>query len=437
MFITTFFAILIFIIASCKLFGLRINRLGIVQFVVVSLIFFSYIGIPALYFELDEFALQLNATDKNIIFEIMMLSGYSIFMVILGSFLFKTLFSYKDAFRVCKTSPQIKLVAYKNESAVYFFSSLIVLAVLLVYLDLVPVVALNQLIRGAGDLDASRSLMVNGFPGKYHWFSLFFQDLGLVLLCSSLILYLGNRSRTNLLLLAFIFLIQFYSAMMTLQKSTLVWLVLGMYFSYVIYRNCGVISFWSALKSALLVFFGLVIIFSLVLAIDIDKINELILLVVSRAFAGSIQPAYHYLEMFPAYIDFLYGRSFPNPMGLFPHTPFELNIEVMQFAYPAVAKSDAVATMPTVFWAELYANFGIFGVLVIPLFVGFGLQFIESSMAFLNNTSLKIGLYVWLIMHYKNLAVTGLSQFVLDFNLIFTLIFIALIYSILRNRRSV
>jgi F0F1-type ATP synthase membrane subunit a len=74
--------------------------------------------------------------------------------------------------------------------------------------------------------------------------------------------------------------------------------------------------------------------------------------------------------------------------------------------------------MPTVFWGEMYANFGLPGVLIAPFFVGIALYGVDHVVNKAENTPLKIGLVVWLIIHYQNLSATGLSGFIFDFYLI-------------------
>jgi len=158
--------------------------------------------------------------------------------------------------------------------------------------------------------------------------------------------------------------------------------------------------------------------------------------VFSRTFTGGVQPAYHYLEFFPQHHAYLMGKSFPNPMGLLPFEPYRLTVEVMNWRFPGLESAGVVGSMPTVFWGELYANFGVTGVVVFPFFVGIGLFVIAYLSDRLENTPLKVGLLVWLVLHYKDLAVTGLSGFMFDFYL-FGVVGVVLVVMFLSNNLKI
>ncbi len=51
-------------------------------------------------------------------------------------------------------------------------------------------------------------------------------------------------------------------------------------------------------------------------------------------------------------------------MGILPFEPFRMTVEVMNWVNPN--SNGVVGSMPTVFWAEAYANFGIIGVCIVP-----------------------------------------------------------------------
>ena len=97
----------------------------------------------------------------------------------------------------------------------------------------------------------------------------------------------------------------------------------------------------------------------------------------------------------------------------------------MLWRYPEQAELDVVGSMPTVYWGEMYANFGLAGILVVPFFVGLFLYWINSLIYKIQQGPLVIALYVWLIMHLSNLSQSSLSGyfFFYDTYLIVTLFF--------------
>src|SRR5690606_21203802 len=91
----------------------------------------------------------------------------------------------------------------------------------------------------------------------------------------------------------------------------------------------------------------------------------------SRTLTGQISPAYFYMKMFPEHEGFLLGRSFPNPKGIFPWEPYPVTVEVMNFMNPKIIGTGVVGSAPTVFWADMYANFSFGGILLSSIIVGF------------------------------------------------------------------
>lgn len=138
----------------------------------------------------------------------------------------------------------------------------------------------------------------------------------------------------------------------------------------------------------------------------------------SRGLTGSLQPIYHYLEFFPTYQNWLYGITFPNPGGIFPFTPYNLTVEVMNFVQPEHRDSGVVGTMPAIYWGELYANFGYLGVFIFSPWVGFFLYYINWIIYRLEFDPMNSALFAWMLVHYKNLSLTSISMFIIDFNLI-------------------
>ena len=85
--------------------------------------------------------------------------------------------------------------------------------------------------------------------------------------------------------------------------------------------------------------------------------------------------------------------------------------------------------MPTIFWGEMYANFGFIGVIVTPFIVGAVLYAVSYMIGLMGNTPIKIGLLVWLMLHYRALAATGLSGYIFDTYLlgIFSVVFLVVV----------
>jgi hypothetical protein len=139
-------------------------------------------------------------------------------------------------------------------------------------------------------------------------------------------------------------------------------------------------------------------------------------------------PIYHYVEFFPKYNEYLLGRTLPNPGRIIPFIPFDLTGELMDFVYPEDKRRGIIGSMPAVYWGEAYANFGWWGVALIPPLIGFYLYFINKKLFNCNYDAINISLFIWILIHYKNLAITSFSNYLLDL----PLAFILFIYSLLK-----
>lgn len=140
----------------------------------------------------------------------------------------------------------------------------------------------------------------------------------------------------------------------------------------------------------------------------------------SRIFSGSIIPSYVYLDYFPNHEAFLWGRSLPNPRGIFPWESYNLTVEMAEVLHGDIV-SEVVGSAPTAYWAEIYANFGALAPVIIAPLVGFYVYAIHLLTNKLRPSPIKSALVCWCALHFMNLAVSGISGYLLDSNLILIL----------------
>jgi len=415
-FVIIFFLFPILIFFLMERIGLSMFRLNIPSFVIVSMFVFAYIGIFPLYFGWDEYRLQY-VQDKYIILQVFFFTSYTILTLVMGFLFAKQLLPNNSI------SLSYNIRPLKKSELFYIFILIIFIAtVLMLYLSKIPVTAIGvALLDSVSEAKEARSLMGNDFPGKYHWYSVIMHDLANVLTFILFAAWLTLKKKKILLLLVVAFSISTFTAIMATEKGPFAWLLIGLFITHILVRNAGRVPVKRALVFLYVVIAFLILFY--IFFMGVSDVGSALLSVFSRTFAGSVQPAYHYLEFFPEHQDFLLGRSFPNPSGLLPFEPYRLTVEVKNWSHPNL-KEGVVGSMPAVFWAELYANFGIFGVMFSPLFVGFFVYTFSFIVNKLENTPLKIGLIVWLILHYKTLAVSGISGFILDSYLTVILFFV-------------
>lgn len=425
LFVVLFFTFPFVVFKYMDTIGHNIFTISVPVFLIISMFVYSYSGLLPLYFGWDEYRYDMGVQDRALIFQVLIFSIISIVGLLAGFTYAKVVLRMKhfQKFDYIRQISRKELLVFAGLTAFCFF-------VLFVYLSKVPNIAiLVALSDGTNDAKLARSLMGNDFDGKYHWYSLIMHDLFNIVTFTLFSAFLLTKKKIIFFLFLVAFLGSSFAAVMATEKAPFAQILIGLLLVYGITLLKGKIP----IKVTIIL---LVVLFSSLIAFYIffmgsADVFSAFASIFSRAFAGSIQPAYHYLEFFPHHQDFLMGRSFPNPGGILPIEPYRMTVEVMNWVNPN--DKGIVGSMPTVFWAEAYANFGVLGVVLVPFVIGVVLYAVYYLVDKLENTPLKIGFFVWLMQHFKNLSVTGFSGYLIDFSLV-ALVFILVLSISLANR---
>ncbi|MBL4900939.1 MAG: oligosaccharide repeat unit polymerase [Colwellia sp.] len=408
---------------AMKLSGNPLTNLSVPNFVVIALLILAYSGYFTLYFGLDEYRVQIGVRDKYTLLKSALFTVYSIMTFVLGIFLCAKAVGTKSF------SPSnlnnIQLIN-RGETLWLFFLLVVVAAVLAIYVSKIPKLALLVAITDSvSEAKVVRSDMGNNFSGKYHWYSLFMHTISSFVSFSLLSAWLISK-RKLLGALSFIsFCVSSFSMIMATQKGPFVWFILGMFFTFVLTKQNGRLSIIKLVPIAVIGLGALLL--ADITFMGSSGVGSALSSVFSRAFSGGITPSYFYLEYFPKHQDYLLGRSFPNPGGLLPYEPFHLTVEVADWVFPHMVKTGIVSTMPAVFWGESYANFGLVGILFFPFIIGFFISLMVFFFNKLRTSPVTIGMTVWMMLHYKQLASTGISGFIIDRRLYILLLLVIVI----------
>jgi len=430
-FVILFFTIPVIILMILHRAGVHLSRFSIVSLVMSFMFLQAYVGLFSLYFGLDSYRFFGNGIqDRAIVFRVFAFSAWSMLAMSVGVLVTQ---------RVLKASTiSNRITSYRTlfpiETYLVLFLGILSAAVFFLYLTKVPEIALFRSFGGTvSEVQIARSNMGNSFEGKVHWYRLFMHD-GLFL-CSFIIFanYLVTKKKTifRLLLVVLIFMLAIFSAAASTEKGPIINYLVGLFLVFTVIKNHGKFS----IKS--IVFAGLGVVFLIpnlfVLFAGSSDYFSAFQLFFSRVVTGQISPAYWYLEMFPHVHDYLWGSSFPNPAGLLPFEPFNLTVEISNWKNPELAKLGIIGSAPTVYWAELYANFGTTGVIVIPFIVGGLLYIVQSLIDRLENSPLKIAFVVWLALHFRLLAGSSISNYFVD-NVMMAMLFIILAVHLISRR---
>ncbi|NKB31988.1 MAG: oligosaccharide repeat unit polymerase [Pseudomonadales bacterium] len=398
-------------------------RVTIPSFLLIGIYVFQYIGFPILFFGLDDYRASF-VQDKSVMWMVFFYSSITITLLIVGFITAKRCFG-----PICdwhKFSPH----SHTSENfldlqrlivlLLFIVSSLVLFRyVEIIGLGNIALLSVLEFVNSEFTSEQLRSEMGNAFSGNYHWYKLFMRDLMVVTLYSSFAMYLLKPRFGNLLLFAMIFVVTSFSMLAAIEKGPFMGQLIGLFLIYVFLRKSGYIRVKYVVMGVPVLFLVMGISFWLFTGAQdvIDGMQRTF----SRMFTGQMQGLYHYLEIFPESISFLYGTTFPNPGGLLPYTPFRLTVEVMSIVTPQDAARGVVGSMPTFFWGEMYANFGFLGVIIPPFFVGFLLYWFNLFIMRLPMTPILVAFLVWVILHFIELSTTGLSTFIIDFYLLLLL----------------
>ncbi len=402
-------------------------KISIPSILIIFLFLFQYLGLPILYFGLDEYRVY-DVKESEIVIRIFLFTSLSITFFIFGIITSERLFGQLKTFNFTKT-----ISSYPSLS--FLFLILIFLICVFFLIQYINIVGFENLVISSFlglasennlSINALRSSMTNSFDGNYHWYHLFIVEI-LFFITLSFLCYRYEKSTFfgNLFLIASISVCSF-SFVMSGQKAPILDLIIGIALITILINRKGKINFNVAVKYG---FFGFLIVIPLYFFFMSSlSINDAISGVFSRTLTGTIEPIYYYLQYFPSEREFLLGATFPNPGGILPYEPVPITQELMVWRNPS-QPSDVVGSLPTVFWVEAYINFGIVGILYVSFLIGFIAYLLNIILLRLDNNFLTLAFYVWIILFVKDLSQSFFSDYLINIYFVFTsLIFLLALF---------
>lgn len=412
-YISGFFLFYLLLLAG----GEKLTRVNVFTVLIASLVLFSYVGLLPLYFYWDEYRYAIGITDRSRIWSLLLMSSWSIASILLVKILFSLIFKpvyFSVNIKKSSEFETIKLVLLLFISLFIFYN----------YLNRVDSIAILSVFDG--DTAHSRSRMGNDFGSGYHWYKLFLYDVGAFITYAFFASFLIFRTRGYLALFLLSLFYSIFIALMATEKAPLAYLVVGLFIVFIYVKRRGVVNIKNILLLVALILSFLSLLY--IVFMGADSFVKGLMGVFSRAFTGGIMPAYFYLEYYPDVHEFAYGKTLPNPKGIFDFEPYRYTVDVMNWVFPSVAEKGLVGSMPTVFWGEAYVNFGVVGVILIPPLVGFGICILQYLLYKLHLTPVSIAYLVWVMLFFKDLSMSGFGNFVWNIYFISITFFFILIY---------
>ena len=434
-FTTLWFLTLFSVFRLMRIFGVSASIFTLPSLTLTFFILYQYLGLIFFYWDFNNINLPLMNNKETVIYLwfvitytlLGLLAGIAIFRFIIGKV--KT---FNEITYGLSTAPVLRSKSLLLSLFLLIFSAVI----FTLYIQQIGFqrLALTAVLAGtSADLSFLRSEMGNNFSGSYHWYSIGMRSLAIFGYLIIFLRYIRTQQKSLFFHLFFgtITIYLFFSLFSALEKGPLSQFIVAIYLCYIVSKKRGVHN----IRNILILFFMIFLIFNtfIMLAYPQTSTFDSFMVLIRRLLLGQLTTAYWYLELFPNKIPFLYGMSFPNPGSVLPHDPVSIGKLISSIVYPELTQRGIVGSAPTAFWGEMYANFGIVGVLLFPVLVGFLLCSINNLLIGSSKLSdWRIVLIVLISLRYKSLSETGLFAFIFDLEVITALV-IFLLFSYFVN----
>ena len=417
---------LLFWVFILKLFKFKFLEITIPGIVFLVIVITNYLAYPILFYDLDYVRLS-QLLNKEIIYEVWFISSIHITLIVFG-IITGIVFHGK-----------LELKSYHN----YFFCNfkknqkffLILLSIfcILIYLYYYLQVGFDQIAilnysKSKVELFDLRSGMGSNFEGDF-LYTFFGKSLLSFTFIALLLNYLNYKESKNHIILFTIGVFLFFFLTSSTEKYQFIKFFLQVFLVYAIVRQNGQMKIFPLLLFLLIV--TLILTFTYYFFMDKSSLLESLLSGLSRVFLGNIIAGIYYYEYFPNVESFLHGKTFPNPGGILPFGGFSLSRHLYFYFNSHLVERNITGSIPAVFWAEMYANFGTIISYIISYLVGYFLYFFNKILFQFTPNAVTLSLFIWLIIHYQELSISYLSKYLIDVTLVFLLIFVYFLSNIL------
>ena len=275
----------------------------------------------------------------------------------------------------------------------------------------------------------SQSTNASGLSSLYKFGPEFFSPFLSYVFFSRLVLLKRSDSIIKFsLVIMFLVCVIYFNA--NLMKGKFLYYLVSLMFLYILLRKS---ENFSLPRKLILVFatFSLIPVFIL-MAISGSEFINAVWHIFERIVGAGPSVGYMYALTFDSE-SFLLGRSFPNPLSIFPYEPFPLAVYMSNSWNPNFSNT-VVGSMPGPFYVELFANFGFAGVIIGSIVIGFAIFYI--SFCFRKSSNIySICFGVCAAFYLCQITTGNLFPYVIPANLIILYLFTKMLnMQVKRNR---
>ncbi len=440
------YLILLFTLFSIGLIVVWVKRLvGTLSLPTISSFFlFWYILIPVIgstYMNLfyTEYEYNLGFYErKDLIFTTWLYAIAGLYLIPLGMQIANWLFRYdaKKSFQAFLEQP----ISYLYERALFVvivISMAISLGVLYIYIQKIGTLPILGVFENLSPtkLAELRSQAGNNFDGKLYRYILFIKTLPLLwLIVAYFYKFISKKWFVTFILLL---IYNIFVSIMDLEKAPLVNLL--MILLIVHFYIVGRINWRYIMWFIVVALVALVVMYIYFMGIASNGLLDTISAPFHRAFIGSISP-FFWWQLYSEQFGFLHGLTLPNPHHIFDFKNIPISKEVMAFVHPELKDLGIVGSMPTVFWADWYINYGAFVALFGMILFGFIMQSFDIYLIRRmqkRKRVLILALFVYLLFYYKRYIATSYLGVVFDTNLVLPVLILFILNEILKRKFAI
>jgi hypothetical protein len=219
-----------------------------------------------------------------------------------------------------------------------------------------------------------------------------------------------------------------FISIMDMAKAPLVLLFILLMIAY--FFEKGKINFKILFISGIIVLGSLLVMYVLFMGISSEGLLSTFLGIFHRTFIGSISP-FFWWQLYVEKNGYLNGLSLPNPHHIFDFEYVQISKVVMKFVHPELKEIGVVGSMPTVFWADIWINFGFYIMLLGMFLFGFLLRTIDILfIRILNKQKIVIilSLYIYYILYSRTYNVSSVLGIFFDTDIVVPTLITIIIY---------
>jgi len=384
-----------------------------------------------------EYEINTGVYDRpDLLLNIWYYATAGLFLIPLGMFIANWATNYNPYLTTQKLlSKHINITKQDSSNTMYFLLIALVglsFGVLLLYLSKLGTIPIMGVFDGldASDLALLRSESGNNFPGKYYRYAMFMKTLPLLLIF--ILFFMKNISFKWKMFFYTLLGYNIFINVMDVQKAPLIKLFLILMLAYFYSQNK--ISRKVFVTTGIILTGVIMLMYMFIMGMSDRSFLEILSAPLHRVFIGQISPFYWW-QLFQEQNGYLYGTSFPNPAHIFPFEYRRITVEVMEFAHPELVELGIVGSMPTVFFADWFINFGPLMALFSMVLLGFILQITDiyfiSKLAKHKSLLLSV-VFIYMINYFGRYAGTSFTGIIIDTGWIFP-VFIILMIMVLRQ----